>query len=208
MVVIAKDVVEPECWDGILRQDYPNSDLMVHVRKPKVHTVDGRYPEVTKNIIKKYINCADNREAARKIALASDADRFFFVDSDIVVPSNAISEMMKQPFDVIGGWYRVAHEERYTCGRWVGDNLFINLYSVEPSVVKVDCIGMGCAMFTRRALQDITFHHGTDRTAETWINGEPVPMILGECGALGNLLNDKGYQLYMNGEVVCKHLAR
>src|SRR3954466_2512570 len=96
VIVITADRVLPQCWEAIMKQDYPRFDLLVHVRKPKLEEIDGNQPEAIKAIIKKYINCTDNREAARKIALASDAERFLFVDSDIVIPSGAIAEMVRQ----------------------------------------------------------------------------------------------------------------
>lgn len=200
VVIITDRDVLPECWQAVVAQDYPNYDVLVHVRKPKV-------PADSTSMVSKYLNCTDNREAARKLALASDADRFLFVDSDVVLPIDAITELMKQRFDVQGGWYKVRNEQRYTCGRWVADNLFINLNQVEPSLVRVDCIGMGCAMFTRRVLKKITFAHGTDMVSNSVIGGQQVKMILGECAVLGNLLAKRGVQQYMNGSVVCEHLA-
>src|SRR3954468_23500325 len=116
VVIITADQVKPQCWQSILDQDYPNFDCLVHIRKPKINSVDDDSSAEHKYLVKKYVNCTDNREVARKIALASDAERFLFVDSDVVLPKNAISELMKQPFDVQGGWYNVAHENRYTCG--------------------------------------------------------------------------------------------
>lgn len=207
VIVITADRVLPQCWDAIINQDYPCFDFLVHRQKPEVAEVVLPLDKRGREIVLTYINCAKNREAARKLALASDATRFLFVDSDVVIPPGTISELTKQPFDVIGGYYQVGGHTRYTCGRWVGDNLFLNLRAVEPSVTKVDCIGMGCAMFTRKALQDVVFEHGTDKTAKTWIDGQLVPMLLGECAALGNLLAEKGYQLYVDGNVVCEHLS-
>lgn len=210
VVIITKDHVLPECLSAVLNQDYPKNlrDVMIHIKEPIIDKLDQAHHPETERIMKTYINCTDNRETARKIALSSDAERFLFVDSDVVIPPHAITELVRQPFDVIAGWYKVQHEERFTCGRWVEDNVFMNLYKVEPSVVRVDCVGMGCAMFSRKALSDIVFHHGTDQMAKTYIGGEKVNLILGECAVLGNLLNEKGYKMYMNGNVVCGHLDR
>src|SRR4051812_1893849 len=124
VVIIAKDHVMPECWGSVLQQRYEDFDVLLHVRKPRC-----QHPDPVK---KKYLNCADNREAARRLALGSQAQRFLFVDSDIILPGDAIAELVKQPFAVQGGWYRIQESDRYACGRWVGDNLFVNLYRVEP----------------------------------------------------------------------------
>lgn len=207
VIVITKDYVRPDCWDSILSQDYPDFSMMVHVEKPVVQDVPIENRDI-KQMYLTYINCSHNRESARKIALASDAEKFFFVDSDIILPKNAMSELAKQPFDVIGGYYKIRNDNRYASGRWVDNNVFINLFSVEPSITKVDSIGMGCAMFSRKALSDIYFRHGTDVLCKGFVKGNFVDMIIGECGSIGNMLAEKGYQPYMNGSVVCGHLQR
>lgn len=199
IVIITRDRVRPECWEAALAQDHDEVDILLHRRKPRFASAN--------TIVTKYVNCAENRETARRIALTSEAERFLFVDDDVVIPTHAVSEFLKQPFDVQGGYYLVAGDSRYTCGRWVDETLFLNLRAVEPSLVRVDCIGMGCAMFSRKALEAIRFDHGTDEIAETVINGNRVPMIVGECGRVGELLGGLGYAMYMNGSVVCEHLG-
>lgn len=207
IIITAKDVMK-ECLDAILAQDYDNFDIFIHIKKPTLTYENKKIdPCFEKNMIT-YLNCSANREAARKIALASDGDKFLFVDSDIVIPQGAITELSKQPFDVIAGWYLVRGDNRYTCARWIADNLLINLREVENSVVKVDAMGMGCTMFSRKALSDVYFHHGCDMWAKSYVNGEKIDLMLGECGAIGNLLLDKGYQPYMDGNVICEHLER
>src|SRR5580765_1581669 len=208
VVIITEKEVMKACMDSVLAQDCPDFDVMVHVHRRAFVCDDSRHEPEVQAAITKYVNCAENRERARKMALASDAEKFLFVDSDILLTSGALSELVKQNMDVIAGWYKVQYEERYTCGRWVADNLFLNLWAVERSVVKVDSFGMGCALFSRRALTDVHFHHGTDMWAKTIIGGQESNFIVGECGAVGGLLLDKGYQPYMDGSVVCEHLDR
>ena len=86
--VITKDYVKKECYESLLNQDYPKYDIMVHTQKPE-------YEDEIK-YIEQSVNIAKNREAARKIALTSDAEYFLIIDSDIVIPKNAISEFVKQ----------------------------------------------------------------------------------------------------------------
>lgn len=206
VVIITKDTVRKSCMDSVKAQDYKDFEILVNVKEPRYKHIDSNaFDESMKRCMITYLNCSENREEARKKALKSDAEYFFFVDSDVVLPRNAISEFMKQPFDVQGGWYNVRHEHRYTCARWVADNVSINLYHVEPSLVKVDSIGMGCAFISRKALRRIYFEHGIDDRATTYMGGKKYHLVLGECGALGNLLHKKGIQPYMNGSVVCKH---
>lgn len=218
VVLITKDYVEPECLESVLKQDYPDYSWMISGMKPKFRH-DFPWAQV-------YLNCSYNRNYARQMALASDAEAFLFVDSDIVLPSNAISSFVKQVCDakpsssimtppgmtvsssekhIIGGWYKVMNDTRYVAGRWVADNTFINFYIPEQSLVRTDVIGLGCAFITRKALIDIEFEHGIDIVAK-YANGDDI--CLGECGAFGNRAAEKGYEMYMDGSVICEHIKR
>src|SRR5438552_838686 len=96
VVIITERDVMTESMEAVLGQDYPNFDLMVHARRGRLKCEDERRAPGMRAATTKYLNCSDNRERARKMALASDADKFLFVDSDIVLPPGAISELAKQ----------------------------------------------------------------------------------------------------------------
>jgi Glycosyl transferase family 2 len=157
------------------------------------------------------MNCAENREAARRHVLAtSDADAFLFMDSDIVLPEGAVEEFVKQcrtNKSIIGGWYPFRNDPRgrWAAGRWIADNTFHNFTRVQASLVKTDMVGLGCAFITREALSNLRFEH-VPNLASVSLNGETL--IVEECGAFGNLANEKGYELWMDGSVVCGHLDR
>jgi hypothetical protein len=195
IVIITKDSVEPECLKSVIAQ---KCDWIICGQHPK-HTHDNP-------IFRTYLNCAENRESARKMALAHSADQFLFVDSDIILPSNALEEFMKQSqFDVQGGWYKVRNSDRYAGGRWVKDNVFSNFKKIQKSLVLTDLVGLGCAFISRLVLEAVTIKHGTDVVAKTEA-GET--MIVGECGVLGDDIAKLGFSMYMNGSVVCGHLDR
>src|SRR4051812_3493264 len=88
IVIITKDFVEFECMQAVINQSYANYSWMISGMKPTFTT--GKYVE------RLYKNCSQNREFARKMALASDADYFLFVDSDIVIPPGAVEEFVIQ----------------------------------------------------------------------------------------------------------------
>jgi len=193
IVTITKDTIHPECLESVLNQDYANYTWMIHMQKP----ADYGDPLVSANK-----NCADNRNRARTLALASDADYFLFLDSDIALPKEAISEFLKQPKDIQGGWYQMPKSKRWVCGSWAADNVFANYMGVLPSLIRVDMVGVGCMFISRKALSELTFEPGTDKQCR---GPDGKTMWLGECGAFGNQASEKGYDLYMNGSIICKH---
>lgn len=192
VIVISKKEVPTaqtlKCLESILNQDAPCSVLFSMDEKPELD---------------KPSNIIWHSNKARSMALATDADFFAFVDTDIVLPPGAISELVTQlrvgDKHIISGWFRVSDDE-YNAGRWVADNTLVQLRAVENSVVGVDKIDFGCMLLSREALEAcvfITEHrefiHNTEAKAA--------------CPCLSFAVNaqNRGYTLWMDGSVVCQH---
>jgi glycosyltransferase involved in cell wall biosynthesis len=201
VVIITADTVLPQCLDAIIGQTYENYSWMIHGQRPTFH---HEIPAV-----RTYLNCAANREAARKIALSSDADYFLFLDSDIVIPEGAIEAFVTQAKvgkEIIGGWYAIKNDRtRYVAGRYVADLVFHHFSEPQPSLVRTDLVGLGCAFISRKALADTCFEHGCDKYLQLTSKQK---VLQGECGAFSNLADKRGYGLYMDGDVICQHLNR
>lgn len=202
LVVSAQDVVQ-EALDSWNAQDYPSYSTLIHILKPtKLHDD----PEKNKNL-----NIAVNTEIIRKFALASDADYFFFVDSDIVLPPHAISELIEQletmKAHAIAGYYLMRNSKTHYCmGRLVKDNTLWYLMQPEKSVVKIDYAGTGCLMVSRELLGRITINVDLDRILKI-AGTEKLCVWFDHCFDLCNQIFALGYQLYADGDVICKHLA-
>jgi len=198
-VIIPSPTTEimPEVLEALVNQDYPNFTWKINVLEPVQVYPDRR------NIS---LNSTLNLNDARTKALATDADYFITLDSDVVMPPNAISELMKQSqFDIVGGWYPMIHSPEWVAGKWVADNTIWHFKKPEPSLIKVDMIGLGCLMLSRKALTDLEFRNGIDRE----VNDEFGRKIyMGPCLAFSVNAQDNCYDLYMNGSVICQHLKR
>jgi len=215
VVVITKDIVEPECMDSILALEYPDYNVMVHIKKPMKYFTNAEDPR-HESYVNQYINCPENRNEARTLALASDADYFLFVDSDTVLPKNALSLLMVEKRDAIGGYYKASGgSANYVAGRFVknqkGQEVFLHFLEVAKGVQQVNMIGMGCALISRKMLTEIPFEDGLNMgvliPAGPTIE-ETKPIGMGECMIFGHRAREKGYALFMHGLVECKHLTR
>src|ERR1043165_329910 len=195
VVVITNGAVEPRCYDSILGQDHPSFAVMVHVLKAVKHVEDG--------IADRFHNIARNMNAARKLALASDCSHFLFVDSDVILPPDAITSLLSHRKDIIGGWYRMIDAPQWVAGCWVADNTMMHCVP-ESSVTRVDMIGHGCILLSRQALEALTFEAGFDKVCRC----EAGDCYLGPCASFGNLTASKGFNLYMDGHVICGHIDR
>jgi hypothetical protein len=199
-VIITKDDVEPACL-AALRSQVPAIPWLIRGAHP--NPAYDAYPGAARV----YANCAENREAARRLALASDADAFLYLDSDIVLPAGAVAEFVRQsrPNRILGGWYPILGTDRWVAGRWVADNVFHNFTAPQPGVVRTDTVGLGCAFLPRAAMERLPIRHGADLECRD-VRGRQL--MVGECGAFGNDAAAAGFRLYMVGEVVCGHVRR
>lgn len=194
--MITKDTPLWPSYLSALHQDYADYSLMLHGEKAHFTHNDPQ--------ISKYFNCSHNRNSARKMALSSDADYFLFVDDDTVLPPNAISSLLAEDKDIIGGWYKMIHGDKWISGKAVDGN-FIHFTAPEKGVVEVDMTGMGCTMVSRRALLDLEFEAGMNlEVSDTDLR----PMMAGESLVFALAAQKKGYKLYMHGDVICTHLPR
>jgi hypothetical protein len=200
VVLITADAVFGRCLDSIVAQkrDVPELDLIVNHRAPEKFS---DHP-----IVQKYENCHRNRNDARARALKTEAEFFLFLDDDIVLPPGALLTLLRQNKEVVGGYYPILGTNKFVCGRWVADHTFCNFLCVQPGLVKTDTIGLGCALISRRVLEQVPFESGTNLFCRDGRTGEQ--MIVGECGLFGNRVADLGIPMYMCGEVLCQHLQR
>lgn len=233
LIIIFTDGKLPrKVYRAACSQDYPNRSVLISVVKS----------DPKKNV---YDNIKDHMNYVRKLAAVSDADYFFFVESGVVIPKNAVSNLMKQfeqpPLKqeviqlfeksagrlieqppkkhIIGGWYKLTNASSviwknvkhkiptlWSPSRLVANNMINSLAFVEPSVVRVHKIASGCIMLSREVLEKIEWRtdwnyrlNFKDKPEE----GSPVCM----CYLFGMDAQDAGYELWMDGSVVCKHLT-
>ncbi len=195
VVIPTKAGVENECFQAVLTQDYPDYGIFVSSLKPIPLDLS---PE--KNRVH---NIVRNRNYARKMALASDAEWFLWVDTDVVLPRNAITEFLKVGKPLMGGWYKKILGSDWVAGRWVSSDTFSHFQKPEQGVVSTDLLGLGCAMIHRSLLERVEFKNGTDVIGKD-MSGKSY--FLGECMLFCQDSMRLGEKACMVGNVICAHL--
>jgi GT2 family glycosyltransferase len=189
-----KDGVSQKGAESLLNQDYEDYSVLVSVMRPKTMHEDKEKD--------KFLNIAQNRNHLRKLALASDADFFLWVDADVVLPKYAITELLKANQHIVGGWYAEGKGTRYVVGKWIADNVCTSFPRVQKSVVKVDYVGLGCCLMSREVLSKVEFEAGTDKFCKDEFGNE---YFLGDCLSFCNKAFELGYNSYADGDVICIH---
>jgi hypothetical protein len=170
---------------------------MIHIMKPfSIHEHD------LKN---KVANLVINRNQARILALASNADKFLFVDSDVSIPLNCISKLDSRNVDIVGGFYPFIDGSGWIAGK-LDESELVMIRPDGRGIVEVDMVGIGCALFDRACLEKIIFTDGLDEAVRQ--KGTENISLLGECLSTICRAKQKGFRAYMDSEVICEHLIR
>jgi len=132
------------------------------------------------------------------ILISAQGDVIWFIEDDIVVPSNAAVELLQQllqtpdaPRTAVGGCYL----SRHTPDHWIAanaiNNKVVHWKELPPEPTPVNFTGTGCLMVLKDMLGDVRFgvewNHGTLRsTGHDWVfcwrlheRGTPVILVPG-----------------------------
>lgn len=139
-----------------------------------IEIVLGRHDQVPEHQ-NKYDNLMEKHNRARKMALDGGYDALLFVESDIIVPTNALVNLTAIDTDVAYGLYcaRTASHRwlafsqlKHNTGRSIDRNY---LYCVNHwgKVIETKGVGMGCTLIHRNVLEKIEFRRGGS-AADDW----------------------------------------
>lgn len=132
------------------------------------------------------------REFARVLAINNNFTHLFSIGVDTIPPLDVIPKLLVHNTDVVGGVY-MSRKNEPTAIAWrdsVSPREFPKLF--DGSLITVDGMGMDCVLFTRKALNSFSYYD--------WkVNDDDYPAY--------NLLKEKGFKIYLDTSVVCKHYS-
>lgn len=219
--------INQKCLDSVLEQDWGNFDILIRYEKPVV------YEHMLENV---YKNCSKNREAARIEALAGDADYFLFLDDDILLPPDAISQFMLQTgkktttmpvmnpktgeiipvgtdvpeIHIQGGWYPIYSYNEGTFAFYPCGKFVADHTVFNFRAVEKSLIACDfVGMGCCFISREVLEKVQITHGLDIGINApDGHDMLGGECLAFGNAVFAAGYAMRMNGSVVCEHKKR
>jgi len=187
-----------------------NSDTDIYLRQLKKFFPSAkikRYapPKEFKGFAR-FRHCEEHcRKMVRGRFLSDDYTHLFFVDSDVICPSDSLKKLLARDKDIVCGrfWYRDAPKGRtlwfwkkqpmkisHRTGVWMLD--FIPNEMIKDSLMEIDASGFGAILIKRKPLQKIKFrksqndHYGVD---------------IHFCFDVKRI----GYKIYGDPKVVCDH---
>lgn len=179
--------------------NHGESAYVTLLKSRKLNAVEDPKPASTR--IEKIIN---GRKYLREYALKNNYDYLLFVDSDIMLPENAVEILLGGGIDVLTGVYLNAFE--------LGGKIVIapvvfkdmgngecQLYKYEavaaPQVIEVGAAGLGCTLISKRVLQAVDFRNLSNSST----GGEDIAFYLDA--------RAKGFKTIATSFVKCIHRA-
>ena len=197
IIVTDYDVI-PECWEAVLHQDYDNFSILTSTL-----AAEQKYEDYSLN---RDYNITRHRNHARQMALATEFNHFLLVDSDVTLPLNALSLLMKREKPFVSGWYPA----RFPKGRKapqvasvIRDGIMCFFAEPYPDLIEVDSTGLGCTLLHRKILEKVNFRYGNGEMIRTSFGYEAMS---DDASRFCFDVKSAGYQVYMDGDVVCKHI--
>jgi hypothetical protein len=154
--------------DAVRKIDYPDIDILM------VDNSDGlEYTEYLKskeiNAIHLEVKGGDETKINQtnkfisEYFLKGDWDRWFNLESDVLVPPEIIKTMLL--FDKNTDWIGVSYRRRNLSRFWFKDHVMYKYFASE----------WGCSMFSRKIIQETDFLHIPDDTAvDYWFANEDM----------------------------------
>lgn len=156
---------------------------------------------------------ANARNYIAQQGMTEQADYILMVDNDVIIPSDALRNLLEEPVDVCLGFYAHRWGSVYN-GRTnvcrLGEFNYTDMYNVEElralreSGVKREHIhggGLGCALIKTSVFNQIDFPYFK------WTIYEDGG-VLGEDLNFCERCNEKGIPIYVDPRVGCAHLFR
>lgn len=141
-------------------------------------------------------------------ALKQECDYLFMVDSDVVVPSNALEMLVGLGLDVCAGWYprgidpsrtNVARKVQWGWGDCYSVDEMEGLAKNGVDLIDVKGCGMGCTLVRTQVFE---------RLPHPWFKFEDYPSgnCLGEDYWFCQQARNAGINVYVNPMVRCGHV--
>lgn len=178
ILIPTKNTIDPECLASVYAQDYENFSVMVNKKKAD--------PKKTY-----YQNVVENRIELREKGLKTDADYFLWVDSDIILPPDAVTAFLKKPEPLMGGYYPI-DATRFCVGK-IKEGILENFTAVTPEKTEVDHIAFGMMIMSREVLEKVKIRDCTK---------EPLPIKENpkaekcDCGGFCEDAKKQGYKIW------------
>jgi hypothetical protein len=177
--------------------------------------------ETALSIVNSY-NVADGRNKLVDIMLEQDFDYIFFVDNDVILPTNALVDLFGMDWYFVAGTYprkelsALTDKEQYTTlynhderNKEVYCPTFMRFDDFPADkLTQVDCCGFGCTLIRRdlfNVIEKPYFFFAHEEAPKPDVRAE---YCIGEDMYFCRKVVKSGLQIWAHGNVLCGHLGK
>lgn len=142
------------------------------------------------------------RNNACKDALAGGYEWLFFLDDDVIVPSDTVHRLIRYKLPIVSGLYYRRHEGLQPVMQKLGTGWITNFQI--GSMVEADLVGAGCLLIHRSVLEKVPkpwFDWRCDR------EDLPENQRLSEDFAFCLNAKNQQFQIFVDTSIQCRHLG-
>jgi hypothetical protein len=154
-----------------------------------------------------YIDLARNELVSRTLSESPDVTHVLFIDQDMVLPADCITQLLAHDKEVVGVTYFTKDAPYYPVALvWDENDNSHFLDSWTDDLTPVGSIGMGCTLIQTAVLRDMREQYAAkdgDRPGWFVINGERRPM--GEDTHFGFRCHNMGITHYLDTTLLAGH---
>lgn len=169
--------VETECFISLFEMEKPGE---IELFIPNSYSVD-----VARNTIAKY-------------AQENKFDYILWVDSDMILPKDTLTRLLKHNKDIVAGVYayKIINNDRVVAKRMVeGDYEDLKVPEIQSSrgLIKIDAFGFGCVLTKVKIFKKISY---------PWFI---YTLEMGEDVYFCRKAQNEGLKLYLDTDLICGH---
>lgn len=139
--------------------------------------------------------------------LKNPSDYLFFVDSDMIIPQDAIERLMSHDKDMVSGIYfgRSQAGETHAMASIKENNEYRRISSFPKGLIDVDSVGLGCCLIKKQTIEKISELHKNKPLFRNKFFSRNE--FVGEDFYFCELLKDAGFNIFVDPSVQCGHIG-
>lgn len=188
------EIVKKLGCDILLVDNSKTKDYYNEIKKLGLNVIkDAYYPKARDRIV-------SSRNLIRRYCLENNYDYLFSLEQDVIPPLDIIEILLKSGKKIISGLYYKLDDKELTPVAWIhheGNYARRLNYSetIEPKIIEVITCGLGCVLIHKDVLEKVRFRYNESKKSfdDVWF---------------GIDARDKGFKLYLDTGIKCKHLIK
>ena len=127
-----------------------------------------------------------------------------FIDSDTLIPKDAISELLKMDVDIASGLYFGKGKPYLPVARIKEDDRHFFLEDFEfNDIMEVEGVGMGCCLIKTKVFEKMEFPY----FKLEWRTKEKINYQIAEDLYFCEKAKEQGFKTYLNTGILCEHFG-